>query len=939
MKKLMFLALLLTALCLLHPILLYSQSVDTAWIRRYNGPGRFDDQARDIAVDTYNNVYVTGYSVYGGSEDIVTIKYNTNGDMQWLANYNGPGNSVDEANAITLDGSGNVYVTGASYGSGTGRDIVTIKYNTSGNEQWVARYNGPGNGEDEASAIITDDSGNVYISGGSFSSGGNYDFVTIKYNTSGVQQWVSRYIRPPNNYVTPMAIAIDNQRDVCVTGFTFYQSTNGDYTTIKYNSLGETLWTRRYNDSINSVDVPNGIAVDAHDNIYVTGYMFGSHDYATVKYNPDGVQEWVARYGTSGNQADYATSITVDGENNIIVTGSSAGDYATIKYDSTGFPIWVARYNGPGIYDNATSLLADAQNNIYVTGYSEISDSTAVCLTIKYNPSGIQQWAITNGSGNEWNEVSALVLDNTGNIYVTGLSENNRVNTDYLTVKYNSNGSEQWTTTYNSPGDDNDQSKAIVVDNQGNVYVTGESNGINSDEDYLTIKYNSNGDTIWSARYNGPNNWVDDATAIAIDGKNNVYVTGTSECDYLTIKYNSVGVQQWIARYNGPANDNDIPNAIAVDNQGNVYVTGSSNSVGSGLNYDYATVKYDSNGIQQWVQRYNGPANGNDGAIAIAIDGEGNVYVSGSSNSADVGIIRDYATIKYNSNGVQQWVQRYDGPGNGDDGASSMTIDGLGNVYVTGCSEGDYLTIKYNTYGIEQWVTRYNNPSSAYDGAYSIAIDNTGYIYVTGVSQNDYATIKYDLQGNQIWLATYNGPGNSDDIATSIKLDSQGNVYVTGISENGYTTVKYNHNGIQQWVEYYDSQDDEIGGLAVDNAGNAYVTGPVSNDTSGEDYLTIKYIQSTGINEFPSLTAKYTLFEIYPNPAKSFFVIRLPHTTDRSQIKIFDVSGKLVKEIDYPSVHNDKVAEMRVSLDGIKNGVYFVKVENETVLKKLIVAE
>ena len=131
---------------------------------------------------------------------------------------------------------------------------------------------------------------------------------------------------------------------------------------------------------------------------------------------------------------------------------------------------------------------------------------------------------------------------------------------------------------------------------------------------------------------------------------------------------------------------------------------------GSGTNYDYATIKYNSSGVMQWVQTYNGPGNVSDIAYSIAVDGSGNVYVTGYSSQG--GTNSDYATIKYNSSGVQQWVQRYNGPGNGVDGAYSIAVDGSGNVYVTGQSYGggtslDYATIKYNSSGVQQWVATY----------------------------------------------------------------------------------------------------------------------------------------------------------------------------------------------------------------------------------------
>ena len=246
--------------------------------------------------------------------------------------------------------------------------------------------------------------------------------------------------------------------------------------------------------------------------------------------------------------------------------------------------------------------------------------------------------------------------------------------------------------------------------------------------------------------------------------------------------------QEWEARYNGAGDSTDYSYLFAVDGSGNVYVTG--NSYESETNYDYATVKYNSSGIPQWVQKYNGPGNSGDYAYSIAADDSGNVYVTGYSQGSGTGF--DYATIKYNSSGVQQWLQRYNGPGNEIDYAHSIALDCTGNVYVTGFSSGigtayDYATIKYNSTGVEQWVQRYNGPGNYYDYAHSIAMDDSGYVYVTGFSYGsgtgwDYTTIKYNSSGDSVWVKRYNGPGNSDDYVGSIVLDDACNVYVTGSS-------------------------------------------------------------------------------------------------------------------------------------------------------------
>ena len=408
-------------------------------------------------------------------------------------------------------------------------------------------------------------------------------------------------------------------------------------------------WVVRYNGPGNGDDEANAIAVDTSDNVYVTGYCWGSgtaRDYTTIKYNSAGQQQWIARYNGPANDDDMATAIAIDSSGNVYVTGASlnpAGDldYATVKYNSAGQEQWVARYSGPGgqfHVDSAVAIGVDASGNVYVTGTS----------------------------------------DSTG----TGL--------DYATIKYNSAGQEQW--IVRGPGNGNDFASAIAVDGPGNVYVTGSSTGAGS-LDFATVKYNSAGQEQWIARYNGSGNSNDIASAIALDTSGNVYVTGTSsESRYATVKYNSAGQEQWVASYPGTR-----AAAIAVDASMNVYVTGSSSS--SCTNSDYTTIKYNAAGQDQWVVRYNGPGNDDDRANAIAVDGSGNVYVTGQSLDSNVHYF-EYATVKYNSAGQQQWVDRYNGPGTGENYATAITVDNLGSAYVTGFSFGsgtdfDYATIKY----------------------------------------------------------------------------------------------------------------------------------------------------------------------------------------------------------------------------------------------------
>ena len=442
---------------------------------------------------------------------------------------------------------------------------------------------------------------------------------------------------------------------------------------------------------------------------------------------------------------------------------------------------------------------------------------------------------------------------------------------------------QEWVARYNGSGNYFDVAEALAVDGDGNVYVTGWSIGSDTGTDYATIKYDSNGDTVWVRCYNGSGNKSDGAYALAVHASGNVCVTGYSGdwpfMDYATIRYDSNGDTAWVRRYNGSGNNDDAAFALAVDASGKVYVTGL--STGSGTDYDYATIKYKPSGDTVWVRRYNGPGNYADVSYALALDASGNVYVTG--NSTGSGTDYDYATIKYKPNGDTVWVRRYNGPGNGRDDARALTVDGSDNVYVTGLSTGsgtdyDYATIKYDPNGDTVWVRRYNGPGNGWDEACAIEVDGSGNVYVTGLSTGsgadyDYATIKYDFNGDTVWVRRYNGSGNSRDAARALTVDASGNVYVTGLSTGSgtdydYATLKYDPNGDTVWVAGYNGSGngcDEARALAVDSSGNVYVTGLSTGSGTDYDYATIKYSQiamSCDISEWPVCRGTRVFFSV-----------------------------------------------------------------------------
>jgi uncharacterized delta-60 repeat protein len=433
-----------------------TEEVDTTWVRRYNGPGDAEDEARSMAVDRFGNCYVTGYSdsrnQFPYDTDYATIKYLPNGDTAWVRRYSGWSFYGDVANDLVLDKDGNVIVTGGSILTDSWPDFLTIKYTPDGDTIWTRSYDAPGYGShDEAVAVACDPWDNIIVTGTSPES----------------------------------------------------ESLPSDYLTIKYYPNGDTAWLRRFNGYGAGIDYPEDVATDMGGNVFVTGYSSGTDGFVhilTIKYDSLGNQLWIATYNGPFDGEDRPTGLAVDSSGNAFICGYSMGlneheDYVTIKYNSYGGEVWAMRYDGPtNLGDLAQAIAIDSSGNVIVTGYSYDLDHSDDIITIKYYPDGDTAW-MRRYDGLPWHSLdraAAIAIDFGGNIYITGYTFSNQNNyPDYLTLKYNPDGNLLWSTTYSNPSYSNNQdyASAIALDDSGHVFVTGWSQGNGSGYDYATIKY------------------------------------------------------------------------------------------------------------------------------------------------------------------------------------------------------------------------------------------------------------------------------------------------------------------------------------------------------------------------------------------------------------------------------------------------------------------
>ncbi|MFA5859070.1 MAG: SBBP repeat-containing protein [Elusimicrobiota bacterium] len=396
----------------------YPDMVSKVWTRQIGSNNT--DSCYSIAIDTSTNIYLTGDAKSGidgntplGSNDMVLIKYDTNGNKQWVKQF---GTSVsDRGHSVTIDLSGNIYIAGFYNINGSLR-----KYDSDGNELWT-RQIGTGTATNVYS-VATDVSGNVYVTGETTIgldnniNVGNYDIFLIKFDSNGNKQWTKQMGTSLED--RGRSVTTDSSDNIFVTGWTlggldgnnYYGSR--DIFLVKYNTNGVKQWTRQIGTATD--EDGRDMVTDSAGNIYVTGLTWGgldgnincSGDMCLVKYDTNGNKQWTRLYGSTNT--DIGQRIEIDSLNNIYVAGHTTGgldgntnadagsyDVFLIKLDPNGNRQWTKQF-GTSADDYGYGLAIDNARNIYIGGYTggqldgNISAGLQDIFLIKFSSFGVE---------------------------------------------------------------------------------------------------------------------------------------------------------------------------------------------------------------------------------------------------------------------------------------------------------------------------------------------------------------------------------------------------------------------------------------------------------------------------------------------------------------------------------------------------------------------
>jgi uncharacterized delta-60 repeat protein len=767
------------------------------WRRTFSLSEYGVDEPSALEVDYSRNIYVTGktfartyydeFGYYHEDEDLLTIKYSPQGELLWAATYGAAAGQTEVGTSIAWDGDNGLYITGATENRQGHWDWLTVRYDTDGNRYWADIYDSPDREHDEG-RVVRARFGDAYVLGST--SRGDYGFEQlglIKYVDVGLAD-VPRIDTPPQSQT---AIAGNNvllsvgasgpgplryqwyHNGMPIPGATgsglllprVEQTNAGNYSVEVSNNAGVAASP----DARLNVVIPARITVGPVDQCVVAG----SRVEFRIQYEGDG-EVWVQWYYNGAPLPGYSDVVPIAnvgptnaGVYSVVVTNEfgSATASARLIITPQATLAWSSRYNSTNTaHDEPVAAVVDGQGNTYILG-----QSGAGTVTVKFDSSGALAWQ-------RWNvrtsyvsfAATEIALAGDGAVYVAGWVQGPLETEHALTlVKYAPNGDQLWATNYSR--EDHARPVDMKVDGAGSVLITADAGPDRyNPAEILTLKLDADGNLLWTARLDWSPDTQDSPVAMAVDAAGSVYVTGytvdadsieyAQVSDYITVKYDAAGVQMWTAEHNGPGAADDRPSAIAVDGQGNVYVTGSHSHeywVNSGttvyFDYDYATIKYDTNGQRLWLAVYASAPRQLDEAVDLKVDGAGNVYVVGNSEG-------DLVTVKYNPVGQQQWVSRLDS-GVEYDVASRLALDDMGNIYITGHSGdyGDILTSRLDPNGSRVWLARFDGrtPASGYSGGsydYPIAIglDSARNVYVAGsveapITSRDFVALRYTV--------------------------------------------------------------------------------------------------------------------------------------------------------------------------------------------------
>jgi uncharacterized delta-60 repeat protein len=793
------------------------------WSKMWNSSFNSSDAGLDLVLDGEGDVIVGGHSYRAaGIKDGYVAKYSgATGALIWDRRFNGVANLQDEIRSVDVDAEGNVVATGYSENAGDSSDVLTAKMlECDGGLLWEKIYNGAPNLNDAAVSVAVSPAGQVFIAGYATTALSTTDFLVVSYNSvapaAQAAQSITFAIPGAQSAGASLNLVASADSGLVVRFSVLSGPAQVDETNnalLLFTGTGTVVV--RASQSGNSsyaaaLNVDQSFSVAA-SNQTITFLLPSSIGYTnTETLGGTSSSDLPVSYSIgSGPGVITGNVLSFSGSGNVTVNADQAGDARfnaatqvsrTINAINTP-PIiipsdielgWSQPYPGTGAGEGraiALQLNGNAASAIFVAGYTTTATGKDIFLT-KRNTDGSSSWispVVINGAGSGADEASAVVVDSTGDVYISGYVTIAAGNTDIYVAKFSGvNGSNLWAQTFNGSANGLDNASSLVLQSNSHVIIGGNMTNIGAGSDFFGAKLSqADGSTTWSQSFNSAAAQSDSANAVAVGSDGNVALTGISNNDAWTVQLAAAdGTLNWQRRYDA-ASKSDGARGLGIDANNDIVISAYAQTA----NFDIYTAKYSGiDGSIIWARTYNSSFNSSDHPWSLVLDSSGNLYITGASYPSS-GVL-DGMTLKYDGfSGTLQWERRYNGPASKNDEFRSISLDGNGNPVVTGFSTNldattDVYTAKLsaNT-GIPIWEQRYNNGAankSDFGGA--TAADSGGRAWVTGYQNNasnirELLLLKYQPMGSPPLLG--------GDVAASEAVSSNAEASISMQVEQG----------------------------------------------------------------------------------------------------------------------------------------------------------
>ena len=621
--------------------------------------------------DSHSPLYIKDQNLTGTSEAI----FNPQGVREdWIYTLDHKVSGYDWASDVAVDDSGNIYITGYTTNLPNGMDFLTIKYDSHGQELWRVNYDGEQHGDDFAKEIVIDDNNDIIIAGYGTSKNFDEDMLIVKYDSQGRLKWQAHFNSADN--------AVDIFHDMLVDMQGNIYLLSKSLSLVKFSPDGLQLWMNQINVTLTSaiyfsINTENSeIIIDSQQNIYITcstEYRLKSlEQYISVgeiwifKYDPSGNHVWTRSYSRSELTMEHLHCAGIDKFDNIFISGISWNESdwnentthsILVKYDSEGNLLW----DKTDTYRGYNQIKLDNSGNLYRNAGINLE---------KYNQSGNLIWSRQIEAFDSWNWPFLggrkifldIVIDSLDNIILTGVKDRN-----IAAAKITLHGDLSWNALYKPPDSYISWPHAFTVSKTGEVIICGiSSDPLYSNHDYLTLKYDPQGNEEWNATYNGNDTQLGETYHLGLDMHGNVYLSGFDGEQKILTKIGFEGNVEWLHN-----NEDSYEIDMKTDGWGNCYF----------LYSKFNIVKRNNKGKLLWNAKYQNPLDGGYYSYGMYLDQEGNTYVFGDGyyEENEDTYVNYILVIKYDQNGILQWQERISGYS-----LNSYYVNSNGNVYFTG---------------------------------------------------------------------------------------------------------------------------------------------------------------------------------------------------------------------------------------------------------------